>query len=182
LGLIRQLELPTNSAVIDVGGGASSLVDELVEQGFRDVSVLDISETALAETRRRLGDDASVTYLQRDVLTWHPERHFDLWHDRAVFHFLVDDLDRQTYLTTLKSAVRPGGIVIIATFAADGPEYCSGLPVARYSAHDLASVLGGGIRMIDERRERHITPSGTPQPFTWIMAQMNARADGERRD
>ncbi len=178
LELIRPLKLPMHSAVIDVGGGASSLVDELVEQGFRNILVLDISRNALSETRRRLDDNESVTYLERDILTWRPERHFDLWHDRAVFHFFVDESDIQAYITTLKSAVRPGGIVVLATFAPDGPEYCSGLPVTRYSAQDLASVLGREFRVTDERNERHVTPSGATQPFTWVVAQRTLLLDG----
>lgn len=141
LELIGTLEIPRDAAVIDIGGGASSLVDRLVDQGFRDLSVLDVSGTALEATRRRLGGDVPIAFLERDVLEWRPERQFHLWHDRATFHFLVDRAERDKYLATMRSAIRPGGYVIIATFATDGPEYCSGLPVARYSADSLVSVL-----------------------------------------
>jgi 2-polyprenyl-3-methyl-5-hydroxy-6-metoxy-1,4-benzoquinol methylase len=134
IDLIERLEIPKTAAIIDIGGGASVLADALFERGFTDVSVLDVSKTALAEVRLRLGARDSISLLQEDLVAWSPERRYDLWHDRAVFHFLVDPSDRGIYLKTLRSALRPEGFVIMATFASDGPEYCSGLPVSRYSS------------------------------------------------
>jgi hypothetical protein len=177
LELIGNLELPRDAAVVDVGGGASSLVDRLVDQGFRDLSVLDVSRAALQATRHRLGGDYPVTFLERDVLEWHPERRFHLWHDRAAFHFLVDSADRDRYLATLRSAIQPDGFVIIATFASDGPEFCSGLPVVRYSAESLGSVLGPDYVVVATRREEHTTPGGGVQPFTWVAARATATQD-----
>jgi 2-polyprenyl-3-methyl-5-hydroxy-6-metoxy-1,4-benzoquinol methylase len=169
--LISRLKIPTEAAIIDIGGGASQLVDGLVRLGFSDLSVIDISETALEEVRRRLGPDSHVRLLHEDLLSWNSERRYDLWHDRAVFHFLVDPEDRETYLRTLRSALRPNGTVIMATFAKDGPEYCSGLPVERYSSDELAGVLGGDFEVVEHFDENHVTPAEAIQPFTWIAAR-----------
>jgi hypothetical protein len=177
LELIGSLDVPRDAAVIDVGGGTSSLVDRLVERGFSDLSVLDVSGTALEVTRQRLGSDVPITFLEEDVLEWSPERRFHLWHDRAAFHFLVDGADRARYLATLRSATELGGFVIIATFASDGPESCSGLPVARYSADSLGSVLGSDFVVVETRREEHTTPGGGVQPFTWVAARATATHD-----
>ncbi|MHB8328724.1 MAG: class I SAM-dependent methyltransferase [Acidimicrobiales bacterium] len=170
LELIEVLGVPTDAGVIDIGGGASLFVDHVVGLGFRDVTVLDVSETALRAAGGRLGP-AAASWLHEDVLSWKPERLFDLWHDRAVFHFLVDSSDRDKYLATLRAAVSPGGALVIGTFAADGPEHCSGRPVARYSSDDLADVLGDAFEVIATRREQHTTPSGSMQPFTWVAAR-----------
>jgi SAM-dependent methyltransferase len=169
--LIERLETPTDASVIDIGGGASLLVDALLERGFSDLSVLDVSKSALDAVRERLGPTKPVALLHQDLLGWKPERRFDLWHDRAVFHFLVDRSDRATYLQTLRSALRPGGAVVMATFASDGPEYCSGLPVARYSSVDLAEILGPDFAVVEQLREEHVTPAGATQPFTWVAAR-----------
>jgi trans-aconitate methyltransferase len=174
LELVEALGAPVDAAVIDVGGGAAFLADVLVERGFTDVTVLDISAAALEEGRRRLGKDASIHRLHEDVLTWRPIRRYDLWHDRAVFHFLVAAADRARYLQTLASAVRPGGGVIVATFAPDAPERCSGMPVTRYSAGELSEVLGDTFEHLETRREEHVTPRGMMQPFTWIAGRMRA--------
>jgi hypothetical protein len=171
LELIEMLGIPRDAAVIDIGGGASPLVDRLVERGFNDLSVLDISDTALGAARQRLGPSARVSWLHEDLFAWRPSRRFDLWHDRAVFHFLVGKEDRDAYLDTLRAAIAPGGALIVATFAEDGPEYCSGLPVARYSAIDLGSVFGEGFAVVETRREVHTTPAGATQPFTWVAAR-----------
>jgi trans-aconitate methyltransferase len=178
LELIEVLGLPLDTAVLDVGGGASILVDALVERGFSDVSVLDVSATALELARRRLGAAptgaaSSVHWLHEDLLVWQPARRYDLWHDRAVFHFLVEPEQRDRYVNLLCEAVHPGGCVIIATFAPDGPESCSGLPVARYGADDLARVLDG-FEVVATRGEQHRTPAGVVQPFTWIVARSPA--------
>lgn len=172
LEMIEMLPVSPEAAILDVGGGASNLVVRLVEQGFADLSVLDVSEVALAEARGHLDDDAPVVWLHVDLLSWRPERQFDLWHDRAVFHFLVASEDRETYLRTLRFALSDNGFVVLGTFAPDGPESCSGLPVVRYSASDLAELLGAEFDVLDSRREEHITPSGAIQPFTWVAAQM----------
>lgn len=171
LELIELLAVAHGAAVIDVGGGSSSLVDHLALRGFTDLSVLDVSDAALEEARARLGNHAAVTWLREDVLAWTPTRRYGLWHDRAVFHFLTDQKDRNTYVDTLSSALSPGGALVMATFAEDGPEYCSGLPVARYSAADLSALLGDSFEVIAERRELHTTPTGVVQPFTWIAAR-----------
>lgn len=169
--LLEGVPVGRDAPVIDVGGGASTLVDALVERGFADVTVLDVSALALREAAARLGErSSSVTWLERDVLDWTPERAYAVWHDRAVFHFLVDDADRRRYAATLRSALGDtGGSAILATFAADGPERCSGLPVARYEPDALASVLG--LEIVHTEREEHVTPHGTMQPFTWIVGR-----------
>jgi len=169
--LIERLGIPTDASVIDVGGGASLLVDALLQRGFTDVSVLDVSKSALDTVRERLGPTNSLALLHEDLLDWTPPRRFDLWHDRAVFHFLVDGQDREQYFQTLRSALRPGGAVVMATFAADGPEYCSGLPVGRYSSDDLANMFDSDFDVVEQMREEHITPAGTLQPFTWVAAR-----------
>lgn len=173
LELIDALDIPTSAAVLDVGGGTSFLADHLVARGFSDVTVLDISAAALEEGRRRLSDDA-VQRLHADVLDWHPSRRYDLWHDRALFHFLVAEEDRACYLRTLAAALPPGGAVILATFAPDAPERCSGLPVARYSAKELGAQLGDSFEPVEIRREEHTTPRGVSQPFTWLAGRVRA--------
>ncbi|MFI5054058.1 MAG: class I SAM-dependent methyltransferase [Acidimicrobiia bacterium] len=172
LELIDALDVSEDAAVIDVGGGASLFVERLLDRGFTDLSVLDISAVALAEARRRLRDDSRITWLHQDLLRWRPHRRFDLWHDRAVFHFLVDPEDCGTYLQTLHAALQPGGAVVLATFAPDGPEFCSGLPDARYSPADLCHLLGVGFEPARIRREAHTTPKGVVQPFTWVAGRI----------
>ena len=168
--LIGELDIGRDIAVIDVGSGESTLVDELAGGGFTDVTVLDISAVALAESRRRVVDER-VSWLEVDLLAWRPERHYGLWHDRAVFHFLIDRADRAAYVDVLRAATGPGSAVIIATFSPDGPESCSGLPVARYSADALAATLGDGFEVVAARYERHTTPAGDVQPFTWVAGR-----------
>ena len=156
------------AAIVDIGGGASVLVDQLLAAGFGDVSVLDISERPLAASKVRLGARAGdVHWIVGDVLSWTPARAYDVWHDRASFHFLTDERDRSTYRSALTKGLRRGGSLILATFAQDGPEQCSGLPVQRWSAGALAAELGPGFRLIESLRESHRTPSGAVQPFTW---------------
>lgn len=171
LDLVHRLEVERSTAVVDVGGGASLLVDRLVGEGYGDVTVLDASEVALAEARGRLGPNTSVTWLHADVLSWRPDRRYGLWHDRAVFHFFTADEDRSAYLRCLSAALLPGAAVIVATFAEDGPERCSGLPVSRYSPEELAAVLGVGFHVVESRREVHTTPAGVVQPFTWVAGR-----------
>jgi SAM-dependent methyltransferase len=169
LALIERLGVPKSAPVIDVGGGTSLLVDRLLARGYTDLAVLDVSSTALEIARRRLGDAAPVRWLHEDLLTWQPERRYALWHDRAVFHFLTQATERAKYLTIMRHTLGDPGALIMATFASDGPERCSGLPVARYDAVDLQRLLDG-FTVVESSREEHVTPGGTVQPFTWIAA------------
>ena len=177
LALIDILRVPKSAPIIDVGGGASLLVDELLARGYLDLTVLDVSSTALEIARHRLGDSAAVRWLCDDAITWQPERRYALWHDRAAFHFLTEAAEQTRYLNIMRQAVDPSGALVMATFAAAGPETCSGLPVARYEAADLERLLDG-FTVVASRREEHVTPSGAVQPFTWIAAR---RRSVERR-
>lgn len=174
LELIERLGVPPEAAVIDVGGGASLLADNLVARGFSDVTVLDISGSALDASRERTSAGAGITFVQADLLAWHPSRKYDLWHDRAVYHFLVGDDDRETYARTLREAIAPDGFVILATFALEGPPTCSGLPVRRYSAYELAETLGQTFHLVEALREEHATPRGSMQPFTWVAGRFGS--------
>jgi trans-aconitate methyltransferase len=166
LRLIANAGPGAGARIVDVGGGASRLVDALLDTGFQHVTVLDLAEAALDKAKRRVGRRASsVAWVQADVTCWAPEAAFDVWHDRAVFHFMVRPEDREAYRGTLRRALRPGGQAIIATFAPDGPERCSGLPVARYDPEALAAELGDGFRLVESCREDHVTPSGKVQRF-----------------
>lgn len=171
---IELLELATLSAdsrVIDIGGGASTLVDDLLDRGVRDVSVLDVSEEALAIARKRLGDRArEVNWYVTDVLhAVLPGGGFDLWHDRAVFHFLTDPTEAARYAQLAAQAVKSGGHAVIGGFAPDGPERCSGLPVTRRSAEDIAGVFASTFSLLQKREERHRTPAGTEQSFVYAL-------------
>ncbi|HEY6254253.1 MAG TPA: class I SAM-dependent methyltransferase [Xanthobacteraceae bacterium] len=169
LALIRSVATP-HSVIVDIGGGASRLVDALVGEGHAAVSVLDLSESALAAAKARLGPAAArVTWIVGDVTRWKPTRSYDLWHDRAAFHFLTDAADRAAYVACLSQALRPGGHAIIATFALDGPERCSGLPVVRYDATSLGQVLGDAFALIETRRHDHQTPMGSTQRFQFSL-------------
>ena len=155
-------------SLIDVGGGASPLAAALLERGFRDLTVLDISAAGMEYARRRLGPRArEVTWVTADIRTWVPPRRFAAWHDRAVFHFLTAAQDQQAYLRTLASATEVNSVAVFGCFAPDGPPRCSGLPVARYAPADLAALLGSDWILIVQDREAHVTPSGQTQPFTW---------------
>jgi hypothetical protein len=171
LDLIDILPVSPDDPVIDVGGGASLLADHLLAR-FTDLTVLDLSNIALDQAGRRLGNAALVTRIHEDVLLWRPQRRYAVWHDRAVFHFLVNPEDRTRYLSTLRAALRDNGCVILATFAPDGPDSCSGLPVARYSAPDLSRLLGTSFELLATLSEQHFTPRGSRQPFTWIAGRM----------
>lgn len=165
LDLIAVTGATIDAAIVDVGAGASRLVDCLLEQGFRRITVLDLSDTALARARARLSDDVPVDWVVANVLDWQPSVHFDVWHDRAAFHFLTDAPDQDAYLRVMDQALVPGGHAIIGTFAPDGPEKCSGLPVARYDATLLAERLGPGYRLIQSLMHDHVTPWGSVQRF-----------------
>jgi SAM-dependent methyltransferase len=171
LELIRRAAPGPGSRIIDVGGGSSTLVDGLLDRGYLDVTVLDISATALELAQKRLGRRADrVLWVEADVLSdTLPSATFDVWHDRAVFHFLTNRFERERYIARVRKAVRPGGHVLVATFADDGPTKCSGLPVARYDAPALHGAFGEGFRLIASRREEHVTPAGIRQPFMYCL-------------
>ena len=157
--------------IIDVGGGASTLVDDLVDRGYRELTVLDLSPTALDEAKRRLGPRAeSVHWLAADATTVDlPEGAYDLWHDRAVFHFLTDPAARARYVATVRRAVRPGGHVVVATFGPAGPERCSGLEVVRYDAEGIHGEFGATFDKIEQSVEVHATPWGSEQQFVYCL-------------
>jgi SAM-dependent methyltransferase len=166
LALIKEANPHPEAAIVDIGGGASRLVDHLLQAGYRAVAVLDLSANALDAAKRRLGPAAAgVDWIVADVTAWQPTRSYDVWHDRAAFHFLTDPDDRAAYRQRLQSAVRPGGQVIIGTFALDGPEKCSGLPVQRYDGKSLAAELGPSFELLGTRAEIHHTPWKSTQAF-----------------
>lgn len=168
LDLIRATGIGPDARIVDVGGGASTLVDHLIAEGHQNLSVLDVAETALAKSRDRLGERAAqLDWIVADVTRWRPPHPFDVWHDRAVFHFLTEPKDRRAYVETMKEAVPQGGHVIIATFAPEGPERCSGLPVMRHGLESLAEELGDGFARAEHRREEHVTPAGRMQAFLY---------------
>lgn len=161
-------------SVIDVGAGASRLADELLHLGVPRVTALDLSVSALALVHHRVEENASrLTTVAADVLAWTPDAAYDVWHDRAVFHFLTDPADRSAYAEQVRRTA-PGGRVVIATFAPDGPEMCSGLPTCRYDAAGVAEALGGDFGLLHGERVEHVTPWGTVQPFTWAVLEAPA--------
>jgi SAM-dependent methyltransferase len=166
LELIEAAGAKPNSATIDIGGGASRLVDALIDKGYRDLTVLDLSASAVSIAKTRLGQSAAlVKWIVADVTQWEPPSRYDLWHDRAAFHFLTEVSDRTAYIERLKNALPVGGHAIIGTFALDGPERCSGLPVVRYDATQLALMLTPLFTLVDMRRHEHKTPWGSLQQF-----------------
>jgi len=173
LALIRETGVPPDAPLLDVGGGASMLVDHLLAAGYTDLTVLDISGTALAAARARLGAAAArVRWIETDITGFTPERRYTLWHDRAVFHFLVEPERRQRYLDVLGRALTPGGHLILASFGPQGPTRCSGLPVQRYAAAELDGLLAPRYRLIRSEIEDHVTPAGQPQQFLYGWWQM----------
>jgi len=173
LDLITRVSPDRSAPIIDVGAGASVLVDDLLAAGYLDVSVLDVSEAALEISRGRLGTDAArVKWMRADVRRAQlDEGAYAVWHDRAVFHFLTDAADRVVYVEQVRRAVRPGGYVLVATFAEDGPEYCSGLPVVRYSAEGLHSEFGTDFQLVRSEHEDHRTPAGGEQSFLYCLCR-----------
>jgi cysteine desulfurase len=166
LELIARAGVDRDAPIIDVGGGASRLVDGLLDKGFHQITVLDIAEAALERAKQRLGPRAAmVTWVVGDITAWTPSRTYQVWHDRATFHFLVRPEDREAYRRSLLAALRPDSQAIIGTFASDGPEQCSGLPVVRYEPAALAAELGPGFRLVEAVREAHVTPGGKVQTF-----------------
>lgn len=174
LRLIQQTDVPRAGSIIDVGGGAATLVDDLLDEGYVNVTVLDLSVAALATAKSRLGGRArSVHWLEGDIVKVHlPEHTYDIWHDRAVFHFLTDEADRQAYVRQVLRSVKPEGHVIVATFAEDGPTQCSGLPVMRYSPTELHGQFGPAFSLLKQEREEHHTPSGTRQKFIYCYCRV----------
>jgi SAM-dependent methyltransferase len=168
LRLMEAAGLSATTCVLDVGGGESRLVDALIARGLRCLAVLDVSRAALDRARARLGADASIpTWIGADVAGDWSLAPVDIWHDRAVFHFLVDAADRAQYSARLRRTLQPGGTAIVATFAPDGPERCSGLPIVRYSPETLTSELGPGLTLVEAVRHVHTTPWGATQAFQY---------------
>jgi len=178
LMLIQRAVPNRDAAIIDVGAGAATLVDDLLTAGYHRITVLDLSGAALAQTQRRLSDRAAtVSWREGDILTNAlPANAFDLWHDRAAFHFLTDAADRSRYVAQVRRALRPGGFVLIATFAEDGPERCSGLQVARYSPTALHTEFGDEFRIVTSQQQTHRTPWGAEQSFTYCLCQYEPHA------
>lgn len=170
VALIEKFGNGPETALIDIGGGASRLVDALLARGWASLSVLDISQAAIDAAKARLGEAAQqVDWIVDDVTRWTPNRRYDIWHDRAAFHFLTLPEERAAYAERLRAAVKPGGHAIIATFAMDGPERCSGLPVVRYDPQQLAAAIGAPFRLVHSQHQIHTTPWGSTQAFQYTV-------------
>ena len=170
LELIQLSAASKEASIIDVGGGASVLVDRLLSQGYKDLSVLDISAAALGHSKKRLGERARrVHWFEADITRFEPPHQYDVWHDRAVFHFLTDSLDRAKYAALVWGAIKPAGHLILASFAPDGPEKCSGLTVCRYDAGLISAELGPEFQLIREEAEDHLTPWDKEQKFRYFL-------------
>ncbi len=170
LTLIRSAAPNVSSSIIEVGGGASYLVDELLALGYSDLTVLDVSSVALNRSKERLGKLADkVVWIAADITELTPSRTWDVWHDRAVFHFLTQTKDQDAYIAALETGTKPGSVAVISTFALDGPERCSGLPVQRYSPSTLAARIGPKFELVSEASESHTTPWGSLQKFTYAV-------------
>lgn len=168
LQLIRNTGFDTSASIIDVGGGASTLIDHLSKTGFQQLAVLDISAAALEHAKNRLGDSAAhIEWFEADVTDFTPPHRFDIWHDRAVFHFLTDTADREKYISTLQRTLTDAGQLIIAAFAIGGPRKCSGLDIVQYDADKLCAELGNGFRLLEQQDEIHRTPGGGQQEFSY---------------
>jgi SAM-dependent methyltransferase len=174
LAYIQRTGLKTAASIIDVGGGEATLVDDLLDSGYDDVSVLDVSSKALEVCKARLGERASqVRWMTEDVLkAVLPARRYDVWHDRAVFHFLTNRRDREAYVRQVLNALRPGGFAIVGTFGPQGPTACSGLPVARYGADELHEEFGGRFTLVESSEHVHMTPWGAPQQFVYCFCRL----------
>jgi trans-aconitate methyltransferase len=169
LQLIRNTQLALDAAMIDVGGGASTLVDRLCEEAYTNVAVLDVSSSALAHAKTRLAEKANaVEWFEEDVTCFSPPHRFSLWHDRAVFHFLTTKSDRDKYISVLKQTLEPDGHLIIMAFAIDGPVKCSGLDIVQYDVNKLMEELGQGFELVETGYEVHLTPSGGEQKFAYF--------------
>lgn len=176
IDLLELVGAGQKSMVIDVGGGASRLVDHLVLQGFSAVTVLDLSSKALDSAKARLGESSSlVEWIAADATSWEPPKTYDVWHDRAAFHFLTEAADQIAYADRLRRALRPGSYAILGTFGLDGPLMCSGLPIIRHSSDSLGAILGPDFRLIDSRAHEHVTPWGAVQKFQFSTFQKAAK-------
>jgi SAM-dependent methyltransferase len=173
LGFIRSCKLEPDARIVDVGGGASTLVDDLLDEGYRNLAVIDLADAALAAAKDRLGERSeSVDWIAGDVTSsLLPEHSVDFWHDRAVFHFLTAEDARAAYLAQVTRSVRPGGHVLVATFGLDGPEKCSGLPVVRYDAEGIHGIFGDLFEKVGDASELHETPWGTAQSFVYCLCR-----------
>lgn len=173
LRYITQAAASKDVAIIDVGGGESTLIDDLVNDGYSNISILDISATALEVTKRRLGaTGAHVTWIAADILEVElPVGAYDIWHDRAVFHFLINDDQRRRYVAQVLKALKPGGFAIVGTFGPEGPEKCSGLQVSRYAPSELHGTFGAPFELLDSSVEQHTTPWGSPQQFVYCYCR-----------
>lgn len=174
LQLIQSSGVELSAPIIDVGGGASTLIDDLLADGYSNLTVLDLSSAALSAAQKRLGPERSarVQWLTADITEVElPVHAFEVWHDRAVFHFLTSEQERQKYVQAVLRAVKPGGHVIVATFAENGPIQCSGLPVFRYSAHGLHAEFGESFSLVQHEHEAHSTPFGTVQQFVYCYCR-----------
>lgn len=170
LRLIQSVKLKPTANIIDVGGGASKLVDYLLDEGYQNLFVLDISGQALKKAKERLGDRyRKVQWIESDVTEYYATKSYDLWHDRAVFHFLTNPEDRAKYLETMGRSLTASAYVVIATFALNGPEKCSGLPIERYNVASLKQTLGKNYQLLLSEEEIHQTPSGNPQQFVYCL-------------
>lgn len=169
--LISNLNLSLNANILDAGGGASTLVDKLLDQGFQDISVIDLSENALNQSKNRLGATASnISWIVGDITNYDFQVKFDLWHDRAVFHFLISKDDQENYIVNLNKCLDVGSFFIISTFAEDGPLKCSGLEIVRYSKEELVNKFAGNFELIDFQKETHVSPGGMEQKFNyWVF-------------
>lgn len=173
--LINMLDLGPEARIVDVGGGASRLADGLLNAGYRNITVLDFAVPALAASKTRLGERASlIEWVEANVLQFVPEATWDVWHDRAVFHFLTSQKERDQYRTALCRSLKPGGHVIMATFGPRGPEQCSGLPVLRYDPAALAEALGSDFHVCHTELEQHTTPAGRQQEFLYCWLQLDS--------
>ncbi len=174
LRLIHATGLGADAAIVDIGGGASTLVDDLLAESYTDITVLDLSAAAMATARQRIGKRANdIKWIEGDITQVNlPPNRFDIWHDRAVFHFLTEPASRRLYVEQILHAVRPGGHIIVATFAEDGPDKCSGLPVMRYSPSTLHAEFGNGFKLLSHEKEVHHTPFGTTQQFIYCYCRL----------
>ena len=167
--LIHDTHISREAAIIDVGGGASTLVDRLVDENYTNVAVLDVAARALAHARTRLAAKACrIQWFEKDVTRFSPPNQYSLWHDRAVFHFLINKTDRNRYVKVLRRSLRSGGHLIMMTFAIDGPSKCSGLDIVQYDEHTLAAALGTGFQLMESGFENHFTPAGKQQKFAYF--------------
>jgi len=172
LYLIKATGVDKSARIIDIGGGASTLVDFLLDSGYQNLAVLDIAHSAIEQAKARLARSAArwadrVEWIEQDITTFIVKESFDVWHDRAVFHFLTDADDRLSYVEVISSALKPGAHAIVATFSLDGPEKCSGLDIVRYSPETLSAIFGDGFQLVETKTEKHKTPGGASQSFVY---------------